>query len=94
MNGTEGISDIEGKAARVAAREQGSERVSNSCLLFAGSLGCGDDLAEALIPAQIIPARIEIEIAATEAISARLVSLLLQQAFQNADRRAGDPTAD
>jgi hypothetical protein len=27
-----GVSEIEGKAARVAANEQGRERVSNSCL--------------------------------------------------------------
>jgi hypothetical protein len=29
LNGADGISDIEGKAARVAASELGSERVSN-----------------------------------------------------------------
>ncbi len=32
MNRADGISEIEGKAARVAAGEQGRERVSNSCL--------------------------------------------------------------
>jgi hypothetical protein len=32
--------------------------------LSAGSFGCGNDLVEALITAQIIPARIEAEIAA------------------------------
>jgi hypothetical protein len=31
--------------------------------LSAGSLGCGNDLVEALITAQIIPARVEAEIA-------------------------------
>ncbi len=62
-NGADGISEIEGKAARVAASEHGRERVSNSCLLSAGSLGCGNDLVEALVTAQIIPARIEAEIA-------------------------------
>ena len=32
MNRADGISEIEGKAARAAASEQGRERVSNSCL--------------------------------------------------------------
>ena len=32
VNRADGISEIEGKAARGAAREQGRERVSNSCL--------------------------------------------------------------
>jgi len=32
VNRADEISEIEGKAARVAASEQGSERVSNSCL--------------------------------------------------------------
>jgi hypothetical protein len=59
----DGISEIEGKAARVAASEQGRERVSSSCL-FAGSLCCGDDFVEVLITAQRIPARIKKEIAA------------------------------
>src|SRR5205823_14583435 len=35
--------------------------------LSAGSLGCGNDLVEALIPAQIIPARIQAEIAVCRA---------------------------
>jgi hypothetical protein len=32
VNRADGISEIEGKAARAAASEQGRERVSNSCL--------------------------------------------------------------
>ena len=32
MNRADGISEIEGKAARAAASEEGRERVSNSCL--------------------------------------------------------------
>jgi hypothetical protein len=34
VNGADGISDVEGKAARVAASETGNERVSNPWLLF------------------------------------------------------------
>jgi hypothetical protein len=54
VNRADGISEMEGKAATVAASERGRERVSNSCL-FAGSLGCGDDFVEAGITAQIVP---------------------------------------
>jgi hypothetical protein len=54
----DGISKIEGKAARVAASEQGRERVSSSCLLFAGGFGCGNDFVEAFVTAQRIPAGI------------------------------------
>jgi len=32
VNRADGISEIEGKAARAAASEEGRERVSNSCL--------------------------------------------------------------
>ena len=36
----DGISEIEGKAARVAASEQGRERVSNSCLRLISTPSC------------------------------------------------------
>jgi hypothetical protein len=36
--------------------------------LSAGGLGCGNDLVEAFIPAQIMPARIEAEIAVRRAV--------------------------
>jgi len=39
--------------------------------LFAGSLGCGDDLVEAPITAQIIPARIKAKIALCGCISGK-----------------------
>jgi hypothetical protein len=47
--------------ARVKAATRGSPFLGDE--LSAGSLGCGDDLLEALITAQRIPARIEAEIA-------------------------------
>jgi len=71
LNRADGISEIEGegrrgdRASRAASEFQ--IRVCNWCKfvqfvsLFAGSLGCGKDLVEALITAQIIPARIEAE---------------------------------
>ena len=71
MNRADGISEREGKAATVAAREQGSERVSNSCLLSASGLGCGNDVVEVGITAQGIPARIQEEIAVCRAISGK-----------------------
>jgi hypothetical protein len=39
--------------------------------LFAGGLGCGNDLVETRITAQVIPARIEAEIAVCRAVRDR-----------------------
>ena len=49
----------------------------NSCLLFARSFGCGDDLVEARITAQIIPAGVEAEIAIRRAVRNRRDSFKL-----------------
>jgi hypothetical protein len=59
------LSDEPAFAQATSCQEDYSEglREQRRGRLSAGSLGCGNDLVEALITAQRIPARIELEIA-------------------------------
>jgi hypothetical protein len=52
--------DAESPGGGTAQTQKAGERCDE---LSAGSFGCGNDLVEARITAQIIPARIELEIA-------------------------------
>jgi hypothetical protein len=57
----------------------------NSCLLFAGSLGRGNDFVEALVTAQIIPARVEAKITVCRHLPLREWWQLLDSSKNGAD---------